>query len=193
MENMNDADCLKFIEPRDLWVLDKFILAKFYEYVCGPAGVPPPEEGEYIIRPCVNFKMMSAGAYVDTLSPEKYDIPDGFFWCEKFQGRHLSFDYNYGKQVLAVEGIRAGKFANRLDRFSYWQKVDETYQLSYNLNEIAKRYEWFNVEVIGNKVIEVHFRYNDDFRNHNSNMVIPIWKDEFYESRCGDRVGFLLV
>jgi hypothetical protein len=39
----------------------------------------------------------------------------------------------------------------------------------------------------------VHFRYNDDFSNHNATTIIPVWKDEFYHSPSGDRLGFLLA
>ena len=57
---------------------------------------------------------------------------------------------------------------------------------------MAVRYEWLNIEAIGDKIIEVHFRYNDDFANHNSDVIIPIWKENFYNSPCGDRIGFYI-
>jgi hypothetical protein len=188
-KTMDDKDCWNLIESQDLWVIDKLILAKTLGYVCGPAGVAPPKKDKYIIRPCVNFKMMGKGAYISNLGPNSYDIPTGFFWCELFRGRHLSFDYNYGKQVLAVEGFKTSK---RLDRFSKWCKITDVFLLPKLLDNIAKRYQWFNVEVIDNKVIEAHFRYNDDFANHNSKTIIPVWKENFYPNACGDRIGFLL-
>jgi hypothetical protein len=135
--------------------------------------------------------MMSKGAQFMELSPDNHDIvPDGYFWCEVFNGRHLSFDYTFGKQILAVEGFRDNN--NRLDRFSRWEKVENKFELDEMLQSIASRYEQFNIEVIGDKVIEVHMRHNDDFIGHNSNVIIPIWKDNFYDSPCGDRLGFLL-
>lgn len=188
---MDDKDVWGIIDVSDLWVVDKLILAKTLGYSCGPAGVPPPTADEYVVRPCVNFKMMSAGAYVAHLTPENYDIPHGYFWCEKFSGRHLSFDFNYGKQTLAVEGFRDNP--NRLDRFSKWQKIDDIFFMPKKLMDIAVRYEWLNIEAIGDKIIEVHFRYNDDFANHDSDVIIPIWKEDFYNSPCGDRIGFMLT
>ena len=80
----------------------------------------------------------------------------------------------------------------RLDRFSRWTKITDNFKLPEILQEIADRYTWFNVEVIGDRVIEVHFRYNDDFANHNATTIIPVWKDEFYASAAGDRLGFIL-
>jgi hypothetical protein len=133
--------------------------------------------------------MMGRNATIKYLTPLEYDIPDGYFWCEMFKGRHLSFDYHYGQQVLAVEGFRKNE---RLDRFSRWEKVDDQYELPGILKPIALKYEWLNVETIDNKVIEVHLRYNDDFANHNANVIVPIWKEDFYPSEYGDRIGFIL-
>jgi hypothetical protein len=106
-----------------------------------------------------------------------------------FRGRHLSFDYHYGQQVLAVEGFRKNE---RLDRFSRWEKVDDQYELPDILKPIALKYEWLNIETIGDRIIEVHLRYNDDFANHNANVIVPVWREEFYPSECGDRIGFIL-
>jgi len=192
MENkvplVGDADVFDSIALEDLWCVDKLILAKKLGYVCGPAGIVPPHPGQYVVRPLMNLKMMSRGAKIQYLDSDS--IPDGYFWCEVFTGRHLSFDYHWGKQVLAVEGFRNDPL--RLDRFSRWTKINDAFKLPEVLQEIADRYPWFNVEVIGDKVIEVHFRYNDDFANHDATTIIPVWKDEFYASASGDRLGFIL-
>ena len=188
MPQVGDADVFNSISVEDLWCVDKLILSKKLRYICGPAGILPPRPGQYVVRPIMNLKMMSRGASIQYLDSDS--IPDGYFWCEVFTGRHLSFDFHWGKQVLAVEGFRNDPL--RLDRFSKWTKIDEVFVLPKILQYIAYRYEWFNVEVIGDKVIEVHFRYNDDFANHDATTIIPIWKDEFYSSSAGDRLGFLL-
>lgn len=188
---MDDVDCWDVVDPQDLWVTDKLILSKRLGYYCGPAGLIPKRNDEYIVRPCVNYRMMSRGAKLMMLGPSYEDtVPDGFFWCEKFEGRHLSFDFHYGAQVLAVEGFRDDPI--RLDRFSKWTKVSDTCSVPEVLHDIVKEYEWVNLEVIGDRVIEVHFRYNDDFTGHNSSEIIPVWKDKFYSSECGDRLGFIL-
>ena len=187
---MDDKDFWSSTDVDDLWLFDKLILARKLGYVCGPAGVPPPKKDLYIVRPISNYRMMARGAAIKELPiADTEDVPDGYFWCEIFKGRHLSFDYNFGKQILAVEGFRDSE---RLDRFCRWEKIEDTFELPEILRSIALRYEQFNVEVIGDKVIEVHLRYNDDFLNHSSNVIIPVWKDKFYESNCGDRLGFML-
>jgi hypothetical protein len=185
---LGDTDVFDSIATDDLWCVDKLILSKKLGYTCGPAGLPPLVPGEYVVRPIVNLKMMSVGATIQYLDSDS--IPDGYFWCEIFTGRHMSFDYHWGKQTLAVEGFRTDPL--RLNRFSRWTKINEDFELPKILQTIANRYEWFNVEVVGHRVIEVHFRYNDDFANHTATTIIPVWKDEFYPSPAGDRLGFLL-
>ena len=189
---MDDKDVWKFIEADDLWIYDKLILSKKLGYNCGPAGTLPEKESYYVVRPCVNFRMMGKGASVQLLSPKHSDsVPDGYFWCERFTGRHVSIDYNYGKQVLAVEAFKEDE--DRLDRFTAWRKINNfDFMLPSILEPIAKKYEWLNIEAIGGNVIEVHLRYNDDFKNHDGDVVIPIWKDEFYNSACADRIGFIV-
>jgi len=189
MDFLSDIDVLDKINVDDLWIIDKFILSKKLGYNCGPAGTLPPSPGKYIIRPIINLRMMSSGAKFIWLDKEDI-IPDGYFWCEIFQGRHKSFDYNWGKQCLAVEGFRNDP--ERLDRFNLWTKIEEEFILPDFLQEVANRYEWINIESIDDNIIEVHFRYNDDFANHSFNSIIPIWKDQFYDNSCGDRIGFLL-
>jgi hypothetical protein len=185
---IDDTHVFNSIATDDLWCMDKLILAKKLDYTCGPAGISPSVPGQYIVRPIMNLRSMSIGATIQYLNSDS--IPDGYFWCEMFTGRHLSFDYNWGKQTLAVEGFRNDPM--RLNRFSRWTKIDDIFTLPEILQAVANRYEWFNVEVIGNRVIEVHFRYNDDFANHDAITIIPIWRDEFYSSPAEDRLGFLL-
>jgi len=187
---LSDCDTINNIDPKDLWVIDKFILSKRLGYNCGPAGVLPHKQDQYIVRPCVNIRMMSAGAKFEFLNTVDDVIPDGFFWCEIFEGRHRSFDYHWGKQTLAVEGFRDDP--DRLDRFSCWSKIKDKFKLPPIIQEIANQYKWLNVETIGDNIIEVHFRYNDDFSTHNADSIIPIWKEKFYHSPAGDRLGFLL-
>jgi hypothetical protein len=185
---LDDTDVFDSIASDDLWCVDKLILSKKLGYTCGPAGMPPSVPGHYVVRPIVNLKSMSVGATIQYLDSDS--IPDGYFWCEIFTGRHRSFDYHWGKQTLAVEGFRTDPL--RLDRFSHWTKIDDIFALPEVLQTIADRYPWFNVEVIGNSVIEIHFRYNDDFANHTATTIVPVWREEFYPSPAGDRLGFIL-
>ena len=180
-----------------LWVYDKLILARKQGYLAGPAGIAVPKPGWYIVRPITNIRMMSRGAQKLWLTPADTDlVPDGSFWSECFQGRHTSVDFYYGQQHLAVEGFRNSK---RLDRFSRWEKINDRYPFPAVLGDLWRMIPWTNVEYIDDKIIEVHLRWNDDFSNHNSDVIYPVWRNEpleqpphtsWYDSPSGDRLGF---
>ena len=180
-----------------LWIYDKLILSRKLGYLAGPAGIAVPREGWYIVRPITNIRMMSRGAQKLYLTPADTDlIPDGFFWTEWFQGRHTSVDFHYGQQHLAVEGFRN---SDRLDRFSRWERIDDRYPFPNVLSELWRMTPWINVEYVDGKIIEVHLRWNDDFSNHNSDVIYPVWRDDpsaqpsgtvWYDSPSGDRLGF---
>jgi len=189
MNPISDCDVWKFIDGKDAWIYDKLILSKRLGYYCGPAGVAPELSGEYIVRPISNYRMMGRGSSIIHIDAGRDIIPDGYFWCEVFRGRHLTFDYCYGVQCLAAEGF---KDSARTDRFASWKKTTDVFELPELLLDIAAKYEWLNIEVIDNKIVEVHLRYNDDFIGHNADEIIPIWTEDFYDSPCGDRLGFLL-
>jgi len=186
---MDDSDVWKFMDTQDMWVYDKLILSRLLGYRCGPSGVAPTTTGYYIVRPISNYRGMGLGSSIVTLKAGEDVIPDGYFWCEVFTGRHLSFDYNRGTQCLAVEGIKDSK---RTDRFAAWKKTRDEFKLPDFLQVIASKYEWFNCETIGGKIIEVHLRNNPDFTGHTSNEIVPIWRENFLDSPDADRVGFLL-
>jgi len=139
----------------------------------------------------MNWRMMGRGATIQWLpAGDDSRVPDGWFWCEQFQGRHISIDYHWGQQELTVEGFRDD--AQRLDRFSRWERVTHDFELPPCLAQVAGDVEWLNVEIIGDRVIEAHLRYNDDFRNHDADVIYPVWQEDFYASAAGDRVGFVL-
>ena len=188
--------------PTDwLWVYDKLIVARKQNIQAGPAGIPVPYDGDYVVRPITNIRMMSRGASIQRLTQSNPDaVPDGYFWSEIVPGRHVSVDYHHGQQDLTVEGFRDD--ARRLDRFSCWAKISEVYALPEFLTGLGQIVPWINVEYIGSTAIEVHLRYNDDFRNHSGNMIYPVWKENplpqpqgatWYPSAGGDRLGFWIV
>lgn len=199
-DSISDCDVWPLLDPEDLWIYDKLIVAKKLKHLAGPAGVSVPKADWYIVRPITNIRMMSRGAARVWLTPDTTDlVPDGYFWSEIFTGDHISVDYHYGQQDLTVQGIRND---NRLDRFYCWYKVNVDLPLPDILQELSKKYEWINIEYVGGRPIEIHTRYNDDFRNHNADYIYPVWKDEittqpvgstWYDSPAGDRLGFWVI
>ena len=195
---VSDRDVYDSCPPDWLWIFDKLIIARKQSIPSAPAGIPVPASAEYIVRPITTLRMMGRGArrmWIQAGDDEP--VPDGYFWSEVLEGPHVSVDYHWGEQALAVQGFRAD--ATRLDRFSRWCKVDVDMPLPDMLHGLEDHAEWINVEYIGDKIIEVHLRLNDDFANHDSDEIIPVWSESanvqppdttWYASAAGDRLGF---
>ena len=114
-----DAEDLYWKNPKtdDLWALDKLILSKKLGYNCGPAGIEVPKAGDYIVRPVLNVFGLGMGAKKMHLKKDTSHLPIGTFWCQWFEGRHFTVDYNKGKQVRCVEGF---KKPNTLTKWDKW-------------------------------------------------------------------------
>jgi hypothetical protein len=198
---------IKFISDCDVWatcptewrwIYDKLIVAQHEGITSGPAGVSVPESGNYIVRPITNIRMMGRGARKCWLQPgDDESVPDGYFWSEILTGDHVSIDYHWSEPLLSVQGFRDNP--NRLDRFSCWKKIDYPRALPDWLQPLGAIQEWINVEYIGGRAIEVHLRYNDDFANHHSDEIVPVWVGDdvthrpgwsWYASASQDRLGF---
>ena len=169
-----EAIAWKNTKEEDLWIFDKLIVSRKLGYICGPVGMVVPEPGTYIVRPCVNIPGMGRDAHFHFIENDTKHLPAGHFWCEVFNGRHLSIDYRDGKQVLAVEGFR--QYKDPLWRFYKWEKVNDFIPFPMAFLSLTKKYEYINIEYIGGNVIELHLRNNPDFI-HGNNIAYPVWKD----------------
>ena len=172
---LDSSDEWENIHSEDLWVYNKLFLSRILGYNCGPSGVPVPKSDFYIIRP--SFNLLGMGrcsrkeyieSYTDLLHPSE-------FWCEIFEGEHLSVDYRRKTPELVVKGYRDPE--SSLYRWSKWEKVERHIEFPSVLENLKGDYEWINCEFIGGKLIEVHFRRNPDFRYGNT-IAIPVWNDE---------------
>lgn len=175
----------------DLWILDKLLLSRRLGYVCGPVGIDVPRPAHYIVRPCVNALGMGIETSKVFIKDNTDYLPVGNFWCEIFHGRHLSIDFHKGNQILCVEGFRESD--EPYWRWSKWVRTDDVVQLPEFIQTIAAKYEWFNVELIGDKIIETHFRANPDFWIPGFDRieeVIPIWCDDPLEKKEGYEMVF---
>lgn len=196
MRYVLDEDVWPTIPVDDLWLFDKLIVSRKLGHVSGPACVPVPSPGQYVIRPCVNLYGMGLGAYVSYIESSTDHLPPGSFWQEKFEGTHYSVDYQDGVHVRTTVGT---KKENTLNIFTSWKVDSHIPPIPQFIVDIIKRYPNVNVELIGDKVIEIHLRGNPDFDDQ-CIECIPIWKGMpvpdiegyIYQSdRSGDREGFL--
>jgi hypothetical protein len=161
------------IDPDHIWVMDKLILSRKLGYFCGPTGIDVPNPGWYIVRPCVNAMGLGLGAERIWLDEPTMHLPLGYFWCEWFEGRHLSVDYHYGLPKLCVEGFKNKDTFTQWDR---WIKTNDFLHFPKVLDEFIGT-PWINCEFIDGKLIEVHFRRNEDFEG-NIEEFIPVWEGQ---------------
>jgi len=173
LRDYSEDDVWERIHPNHLWVMDKLIVSRKMGYKAGPVGQDVPDPGWYIVRPCVNMMGMGLGSKKIWIEKDTTHLPLGHFWCEWFEGRHLSVDYHKGQIDLVAEGLRSG---DDLTRWDEWRKVDDIIPFPRLLDDFIDS-SWVNCEFIGDKLIEVHFRRNPDFRWGNS-VFIPVWEEE---------------
>lgn len=174
---MNDSDAWKKY-PNLRWTFNKLELSLRLGYICGPSGIIPPYSDYFCVRPIYNLSGMGTGAKIQYLDNKNIpDMPAGYFWCEKFDGPHISIDYekqeNHWKPIFSCQGFRSSD--NPLYRFDRWKKIEHPY---YHLPEFIEKInsEKLNIEFIGNNIIEIHLRHGSDFPE-NSTEIIPLWSD----------------
>jgi len=189
MYNLTVSDEWNIIQSRDLWVYNKLQLSQTLGYTCGPAGLEVPKSGFYIVRPVMNFMGMGRYARMEFIKKDTEYLHPGEFWCEIFEGEHLSVDFYKGNKNLVVLGKRDDE--DKFYKWKSWEKVDREVEFPEVLNELKERYEWINCEFIGGKLIEVQFRRNPDFRFGNS-IAIPVWKNE-QEPEIPEGVSFRYI
>ena len=172
-------DCDAWIKYPHLhkW-FNKLWLAERLGYVCGPTGVGVPKKGYYIVKPIYNLSGMGAGAEKRWLVPEHDVVIPGYFWCEYFEGTQFTYDLEWqwdGPPFWKV--IRAHRCDKKNNqRFTKFTREILLTKLTpphffYELSDVGV----INVEMIDDKIIEIHLRPNPD---PDRDEVIPIFADE---------------
>lgn len=159
----------------DLWAYNKLFLSKILKYVCGPTGTIVPKSNYYIIRPSFNLNGMGRLARIEWIEKNTDKYHPSEFWCEIFTGRHLSVDFYKKESKLVILGEK--DLNAPLYKWKKWSKIYEEIQFPSVLNSLKGNYDWINCEFIGDKLIEVHFRQNPDFR-YGNNIAIPVWSED---------------
>ncbi len=188
------------IHSSDLWIYNKLFLSRVLGYTCGPIGTTVPKPDFYIVRP--SFNLLGMGRFSRKEWIEKYTdhIHPAEFWCEIFMGEHLSVDFKNQNSELVVLGTKDDK--DPYYKWKKWEKIDKKVEFPEILQNLKGDYEYINCEFIGNKLIEVHFRQNPDFRYGNT-VAIPIWNEKdldfynleeynFIKDSDYKRIGFLI-
>jgi hypothetical protein len=172
------------IHSSDLWVYNKLFLSRVLGYKCGPAGTTVPKPDFYIVRPSFNLFGMSRFARKEWIDKRTDEMHPSEFWCEIFDGEHLSVDYHHKKQNLAILGTKND--GDPIYKWRKWEKVNREIDFPDVLNDLKGDYEWINCEFIDGHLIEVQFRRNPNFRYENT-VAIPVWDKKLEEDREGYR------
>ena len=175
MYHLDCCDEWKSIHSDDTWVYNKLVLNQRLGHLCGPTGCPVPYPGYYIVRPSINLLGMGRFSRIEWID----DITDHFhpaeFWCEVFEGEHLSVDFQNHEAKLIVKGTRDPN--EPLYKWKKWEKINRIVEFPSILSNLVGDYEWINCEFVENHLIEVHFRRNLDFR-YGNNVAIPLWNGD---------------
>ncbi len=167
------------IHPNDLWIYNKIQLSRVLGYKCGPIGSTVPKPDFYIVRPAINFLGMGRFAEILWIEESTEHFHPSNFWCEVFEGEHLSVDFYYQEPKLVVRGIKDEN--DPLYKWKKWEKIEKKVDFPKILNNLKGNYDWINCEFINGNLIEVHIRQNPDFR-YNNDVAIPVWDDNFSEN-----------
>ncbi len=179
MYHLDVNDEWNHINPSDLWIYNKLFISRVLGYTCGPAGTTVPKPDFYIVRPSINLLGMGRFARQEWIENKTEDLHPSEFWCEIFEGEHLSVDFHHLKAELVVLGTRDSK--DPYYKWKKWEKVDRDFEFPSILKDLKGEYEWMNCEFIGNRLIEVHIRRNPNFRYGNT-VAIPVWEEEKVEN-----------
>lgn len=163
------------IHSDDLWIYNKLFLGRVLGYTCGPVGTTVPKPDFYIVRPSFNLLGMGRSSRIEWIKKETDVHHPAEFWCEIFEGEHISVDFYKKEAKLVVLGERENQIP--LYRWKKWTKIERDFDFPPVLEKLKGNYDWINCEFIGGKLTEVHFRRNPDFRYGNT-VAIPLWQDE---------------
>jgi hypothetical protein len=198
MYHLDSQEEWNAIHPDDLWVYNKLFLSQKLGYLCGPVGVPVPHPDTYIVRPMFNLLGMGRFARLEWIDKTTDHFHPSEFWCEVFEGDHISVDFYQKSPILTVLGMREPE--NPLYKWSRWEKIEKNIEFPKILTNLSGNYDYINCEFIGNRLIEVHFRQNPDFR-YDNDVAIPVWDDDkkqnyenlkFIEDKDYLRKGFFI-
>lgn len=195
MYHLDGNDEWDNIHPSDLWVYNKLFISRILGYTCGPVGTTVPKSDFYIVRPSFNLLGMGRFARQEWIENHTDHLHPAEFWCEIFEGEHLSVDFYQKEANLVVRGTRNPE--DPYYKWKKWEKIDRKIDFPKILNDLKGDYDWINCEFIDNRLIEVHFRQNPDFRYDNS-VAIPVWNEEkvenmtFIEDQDYYRKGFYI-
>ena len=174
---------------------NKLHVAESMGYYSGPGGVAPEASGYYCVRPIYNLDGMSVGARKQWIEAgDRTGVEPGYFWCEWFDGDQYSITYKsddlYGYKQKSC--FKAERDVDRLFRFKRWTRSEEQISMPFRLEDefMFSGTEFVNIEMINNKVIEIHFR---DTPDPDYDELIPVWSDDQQTVDIYTKMGYTYI
>jgi hypothetical protein len=150
-------------------------------YLAGPAGTSVPKSGTYVVRPIYNLAGLSVNTKFVELNEGDTILDASQFWCEEFNGDHLSIDFTTHKSEMYPQRCWQGHKSKKAVHYDKWTRVEknkipENLHIPDFLSKDLSQIFQFNIEFIGSKIIEIHLHHNTWFPSE-ANEIIPIWDD----------------
>ena len=161
----NVDDAAGYAEKQHRWVYYKPLL---FDALGVPHGVYPqkPESYPVVLKPVINLEGLSAGARL-AYCEDDVEFQPGYFWMPVLKGRHVSLDLLVRRGVVQLLEVAVGHPADWFGGFDYWEAEKPTAEDRKLAGIVARklglRNGRFNVECIGDTVIEFHLRRSVEF------------------------------
>mgnify|MGYP005839509467 CR=1 FL=1 len=183
------------LNPDHRWAYNKLMIADKQNLLCGPHGLEPPSYPVFS-KPTYNLKSMGASSGI-IYDPKEYRrlYNPGHMWCEILEGEHISTD-------VAVKNGEIIWYAHTIGHtleggtFDYWEIIGtekpslETYLNKFVYENFQTYTGMMNFETIGNKIIEMHLRFADQWPDlYGEHFVANLVK--LYDKRYADEVDFV--
>lgn len=179
---VNDAHAWR-LNPRHRHLYNKLEIALSQGLLAAPCGVAPEQLGvsagtPVFVKPVTNLAGMSLGARIESAGQVSADA--GSFWCELLSGRQSSTDclVQDGKVVWFAHTLAAEE--RHRQRPIYWQVGVEMAELDAPVRQFLEaRLDGYtglcNVEMIADRVIEVHLRGSNGFLDFYGADFVRSW------------------
>ena len=161
----NDIDAWN-IYPKYNFLYNKMFICKIQNIKHAPMPILP-EKFPVVIKPIVNLLGMGLNSVKVKSKKEFLQYFDSnHFWCEYFNGEHLSWDLVITNgQIQFICCFKGFKSKNKFGTFNYWKLLKQKNPPDF-FDFLVKNYlndftGCINLETIKNKIIECHLRMGD--------------------------------
>ncbi len=163
----DDIDCWTWLTDHR-WIYDKLRIAQSQGISCAPHGVEPITYPVFS-KPIINLRGMGIGSRVIANTTEMQTASQpGHFWMELLTGPHVSTDCAIVKGVMCWLRHATGEtwYDGMFQHWTIHSEIDPTlheYLANWIGNNMSDYTGMMNFETIGNRIIEGHLRFTDQW------------------------------